>query len=131
MRIDQLQLDRLELDQPQLGQPQLGQLQLNFDFSELPGLDRHTVVIAYDTPSNRRRRKFARAALSYADRVQKSVYEAALTDAQLRVLARTLASLADPTADDIRVYPQCSRCAGLSIRLGKALPPSPQSLVVA
>lgn len=88
-------------------------------------------MIAYDTPSNRRRRKFARAALSYADRVQRSVYEAALTDAQLRVLTRTLGSIADLTADDIRLYPQCSRCAGLSVRLGKALPPTPQSLVVA
>lgn len=88
-------------------------------------------MIAYDTPSNKRRRKLARVALSYAERVQRSVYEAALTDAQLRVLTRTLGSVADLGADDIRLYPQCSRCAALSIRLGKAMPPALPVLVVA
>jgi CRISPR-associated protein Cas2 len=109
----------------------LDQLQLDFDFSNSPGLDRHTVVIAYDTPSNRRRRKLARVALSYADRVQRSVYEASLTDAQLRVLVRSLGSVADLGADDIRLFPQCTRCAALSLRLGKARPPAAPCLVVA
>ena len=107
------------------------QLQLNFDFPAAPGLDRHRVVIAYDTPCARRRRKFARTALSYATRVQQSVYEAELTEAQLRLLARTLGSISNAALDDIRLYPQCARCAALRQFLGKAMPIPRPMLVVA
>ena len=37
------------------------QFQLNFDLSQAAGLDRHRIVIAYDTPNNKRRRLFARS----------------------------------------------------------------------
>lgn len=94
------------------------QLDLPFDISASPGLERHRVVIAYDTPSDRRRRKLARCALSYAERVQQSVFEAMLTDAQVRVLTRSLLVLADQAEDDIRLYPQCQRCAGMRAVLG-------------
>jgi CRISPR-associated protein Cas2 len=92
--------------------------QLDFEFSNAPGLDRHRVIIAYDSPNNRRRRKLARCALSYGERVQQSVFEANLTDAQLRVLARTLESLTQPGEDDVRLYPQCVRCAALCHVIG-------------
>lgn len=93
-----------------------------FDFSQHALLERHRVVIAYDTPNDRRRRRFARIALAYAERVQKSVFEADLTDAQLRVLGKTLAQVAERGADDIRLYPQCCRCAALSLSLGRKAP---------
>jgi CRISPR-associated protein Cas2 len=93
-------------------------MQYAFDFSSHPTLERHRVVLAYDTPNDRRRRRFARIALSYAERVQKSVFEAELTDAQLRVLGKTLAQVADIGDDDIRLYPQCSRCAAASVAVG-------------
>ena len=107
------------------------QLELNFDLSQSPSLERHRIVIAYDTPSARRRRKLARTALSYATRVQQSVYEAELTEAQLRVLARTLGTICDAGLDDIRLYPQCARCAALRQFLGKATPIARPLLVVA
>lgn len=94
-------------------------MQYAFDFSEQPALDRHRIVIAYDTPDNRRRRRLSRVALAYAARVQKSVYECELTDAQLRVLCKTLALEIDAQEDDVRVYPQCLRCAALSTGLGR------------
>jgi CRISPR-associated protein Cas2 len=106
--------------------------QLQFDFDRALGRlpDRHRVVLAYDTPSARRRRKFARTALSYAERVQQSVYEADLTETQLKLLTRTLAGLASDE-DDIRLYPQCARCAAMRLWIGKARPPSELLLVVA
>ena len=94
-------------------------MQYAFDFSEQPSLERHRIVIAYDSPDNRRRRRLARVALAYAARVQKSVYECDLTDAQLRVLGKTLALEIDAEEDDVRLYPQCMRCAALSTGLGR------------
>ena len=94
-------------------------MQYAFDFSEQPSLERHRIVIAYDTPDNRRRRRLSRVALAYAARVQKSVYECDLTDAQLRVLCKPLALEIDTGKDDVRVYPQCRRCAALSTGLGR------------
>ena len=70
-------------------------------------------------------------ALSYADRVQQSVFEAYLTDIQLRILARTLTTISNPDEDDIRIYPQCARCASLRQLIGKAMPTLAPLLVVA
>ena len=109
---------------------QFDQLDLNFDISPFLSIDRHRIMIAYDTPCNRRRRKFAKTALSYATRVQKSVYEADLTDSQLRILAINFRLLCTGE-DDIRLYPQCSRCAALRQFLGKAAPIASPLLVVA
>ena len=107
------------------------QFELNFDISEHPGIDRHRIVIAYDTPDHSRRRKMAKMAVSYATRVQKSVYEAMLTDAQLRILAGGMARIADAEEDDIRLYPQCARCMELRKLIGKAMPPASPILIVA
>ena len=52
------------------------QFQLNFDLSQAAGLDRHRIVIAYDTPNNKRRRLFARTALSYARQANRGSIEA-------------------------------------------------------
>lgn len=94
-------------------------------------LDRHRIVIAYDTPSDRRRRKLARCAESYASRVQQSVFEANLDDTQLRLFVRVLASIVDAGEDDVRLYPQCVRCAAARQLIGRAKPATAPSLVVA
>lgn len=99
-------------------------LQLDFEFSSASGIDRHRIIIAYDTPDNRRRRRLARCARSYGDRVQQSVFEANLTDAQVRILSRTLASISVPGEDDIRLYPQCARCAALRQIIGAKVEPA-------
>lgn len=106
------------------------QLRLDLDLTPTAPIGRHRVILAYDTPSARRRRKFARTALSYATRVQQSVYEAELTDVQLRLLSRTLSHLSCDE-DDIRLYPQCTRCAAMRACIGKAIAPTGLLLVVA
>lgn len=105
--------------------------QLTFDFTSLITIDRHRIILAYDTPCNRRRRHFAKIALGYTQRIQKSVYEADLTDVQARIMTKALMRIADPVEDDIRIYPQCSRCAAMCSMLGKAMPIASPRLVVA
>lgn len=79
----------------------------------------HHVVIAYDTPDDRRRRKLAKAILRYAIRTQESLYEAELTESQVRSISRALAAVATDE-DDLRLFHQCSRCAAQQVFLGKA-----------
>jgi CRISPR-associated protein Cas2 len=62
-------------------------------------------IISYDTPSDRRRRKMARIIRDFAERVQKSVFEAHLRpEDRVRLLAK-LRDLVDPDEDDLRFYP--------------------------
>ncbi|MFO0827625.1 MAG: CRISPR-associated endonuclease Cas2 [Phycisphaerales bacterium] len=79
---------------------------------------RYVTVIAYDTPSNRRRRKLARLADDFGDRVQKSVFEAHLTDEQRQRLVAALHRLVHPSEDAVFVMAACPRCALTIVRLG-------------
>jgi CRISPR-associated protein Cas2 len=61
-------------------------------------------VIAYDCPSNKRRRKLAKVLEGYGERLQWSVFECRLQPHQLRRLRQLLACIA--TADDsVRIWP--------------------------
>ena len=60
-------------------------------------------VIAYDSPSNKRRRKLAKLLEGYGERLQMSVFECRLQPHQLARLRQMLARIA--TADDsVRVW---------------------------
>ncbi len=107
------------------------QSQIVIDFEKHYLRESHRVVIAYDTPSDRRRRRFVKALNSYATRVQKSVFEAALTDVEARILTKSLRCRAHPTEDDIRIYHQCARCASMQQLLGCASRLEPPMLIVA
>ncbi len=80
----------------------------------------HRVMIAYDTPSNRRRRKLARAITAYAPRIQQSVYQGDLTAIELRLLLKTIECLAQAEEDRLVVTPLCSRCAAGQTWVGPA-----------
>jgi CRISPR-associated protein Cas2 len=60
-------------------------------------------VIVYDIPSNRRRRKIAALLEERAARVQESVFEARLSQAQLTRLRRRLDAVLVP-GDSLRIY---------------------------
>jgi CRISPR-associated protein Cas2 len=69
------------------------------------------VVIAYDTPSDERRAKFARMLKNYAaQRVQKSVFEAHLAEDELQGLIRRLEPFIAEKEDSVRVYRLCAAC---------------------
>lgn len=61
--------------------------------------------VATDTVAGRRRlRKVAQLCVAHGQRVQKSVFECSLTDAQLEDLLFRLLSVIDDSQDSLRVY---------------------------
>jgi CRISPR-associated protein Cas2 len=66
-------------------------------------------VITYDVRTcdvngPRRLRQVAKVCEAKGRRVQKSVFECRLTDAQLEALLKKLRGIMDPSADSLRVY---------------------------
>jgi len=78
------------------------------------------VVVCYDTPSNRRRRRLVRLAADMTDRVQKSVFEGRLTEQQRHILWARLASAVVSEQDSLRLYSLCERCRQQSHAIGIA-----------
>jgi CRISPR-associated protein Cas2 len=67
------------------------------------------VLVTYDvsteTSAGRRRlRQVAKACEGYGQRVQKSVFECALTEVQFERLVQRLVGLIEPAEDSLRVY---------------------------
>ena len=61
-------------------------------------------VATEDAAGRRRLRRVAQACEAYGQRVQKSVFECLLNDADLEVLTARLQAEMDETADSIRIY---------------------------
>ncbi|TGH26265.1 MAG: CRISPR-associated endonuclease Cas2, partial [Aphanocapsa feldmannii 277cI] len=80
-------------------------------------------VIAYDTPSNRRRRKLAELLLGYGQRVQWSVFECRLRRSELQRLSSRLQRLIHEQEDSLRLWPIPDRSCAQVIRLGRSEPP--------
>ncbi len=70
-------------------------------------------VICYDIADNRRRNRIANALLGYGERVQESVFECHLDNAQLRRLQAILLPLVDANEDRLRYYPLCGKDTAL------------------
>lgn len=79
-------------------------------------------VIAYDTPSHRRRRKFAQLLEGYGMRVQWSVFECELRLEQLQRLRQRLERLIVVEEDSVRCWPVPERSCQQVIHLGRAVP---------
>ena len=61
-------------------------------------------IIAYDTPSDKRRRKMAKRIEGYGTRVQKSVFETHLSRIKMDELMDKLKEIIDEEKDNLRVY---------------------------
>ena len=57
-----------------------------------------------DTSGLKRMRKVAKACLDHGQRVQNSVFECELTEAQLCILKETIRNIIDATTDSVRFY---------------------------
>ena len=80
------------------------------------------VVVSYDITDDVIRRKVGKVCEAFGQRVQRSVFECALTNEQLQQLANRLevarkAGDICPT-DSIRLYTLCANCATLVTVLG-------------
>jgi CRISPR-associated protein Cas2 len=67
------------------------------------------ILVAYDvrtmTPAGERRlRRIAQICLGFGQRVQKSVFECSLTEAQAEALEDRLLRCIDPAEDSLRIY---------------------------
>ena len=62
------------------------------------------VVIAYDSPSDQRRNKLAKALKAYGERRQYSLFEARLSREQWQRLQGKLAKIVDEAEDTLAVY---------------------------
>lgn len=62
------------------------------------------LLIAYDTPSDKRRRKIDMTLSEYGVRVNYSVFEVEVTQTVFPKLKAALEKYTDPKADNIRVY---------------------------
>jgi CRISPR-associated protein Cas2 len=78
-------------------------------------------VIAYDSPSNRWRRKLAKLLEGYGVRVQWSVFECELRPDQLQRLQRALERLIVATEDSVRLWPLPERSRSKGIQLGRTV----------
>jgi CRISPR-associated protein Cas2 len=78
-------------------------------------------VIAYDSPSNKRRRKLAMLLEGHGVRVQWSVFECRLRPEEFRLLNQRLGRLIQHDADSVRFWPlPATSCARIG-HLGKAV----------
>lgn len=62
------------------------------------------ILIIYDIVDNKKRNAFAKKMNGYGFRVQKSAFEAFITDNLYRQLLKEIPSMIDITCDTIRVY---------------------------
>jgi CRISPR-associated protein Cas2 len=72
--------------------------------------ERQFYILAYDVVEDRRRTKLARVLESLGERVQESVFEAYLTQAELDKLLKKVKKLLKADEDSLRVYLLCSAC---------------------
>jgi CRISPR-associated protein Cas2 len=68
-------------------------------------------LIAYDIRHPRRLRRVAKIMENYGMRVQKSIFEAALSATDLQALQLDLAQVLELEEDGVKFFPLCERCS--------------------
>lgn len=67
-------------------------------------------IIAYDSPSSRRRRKFLNILKDFLTHVQESVFEGHLEPPLFKVLFEKITGLASSKEDSLRIYQMPKSC---------------------
>lgn len=78
------------------------------------------LVIAYDTPSDKRRRRMFRALQAYGERKQLSLFEARMTRTQWAELRGKLETIVEVSEDTLAAYPLSPEAVGRVWRVGHA-----------
>lgn len=69
------------------------------------------IVVAYDVSSNRRRKKVAKVLGDYGDRVNLSVFECEIKEAEtLKGMKEDVKAIIKPKKDHVRYYTLCEEC---------------------
>ncbi|HQI83420.1 MAG TPA: CRISPR-associated endonuclease Cas2 [Anaerolineae bacterium] len=78
------------------------------------------VVVSYDIPQDKRRRKVMKTLEGFGTRVQYSVFECRLKPQDLNKLYARLKALIVEKEDDVRFYLLCEQCVPRIGTLGRA-----------
>jgi CRISPR-associated protein Cas2 len=92
--------------------------------------DKTFYVVAYDTPSDRRRAKIHKTLSGFGQWTQFSLFECFLTDKQYLQLRQRLDKHLKPEEDSLRFYPLCAACTGKVETVGGQQPGDPAAIIV-
>ncbi len=92
--------------------------------------ERSFYVLAYDLSDDRRRAKIARLMESLGERVQGSVFEAWLNEAELNRLIAKARKIMNEREDSLRVYRLCGACRAKVRVVGEGRPLPPPDVVI-
>ena len=76
------------------------------------------LIIAYDTPSDKRRNKIVKVLKRFGERRQYSLFEARVNRDQLATLKRDLAKHADEAEDTLAIYFLTPESLARTVRIG-------------
>lgn len=84
--------------------------------------DRTLYVVAYDIPSDRRRRKVHKTLCGFGQWTQYSLFECYLTKKERLTLGGRLDRILEPEEDSVRFYPLCAACVDRVETVGSEAP---------
>lgn len=86
-------------------------------------------IVAYDIPSDKRRRKVHKVLSGFGQWTQYSLFELFLSDKELVLLQNKLEKLLNEEKDSVRFYPLCSACIKQVETVGSPLPQEPKAFI--
>ena len=83
-------------------------------------------IVAYDIPTDRRRKKVHKVLSGFGQWTQYSLFELFLDDKELVLLQNKLEKFISPKQDSIRFYPLCAACLKHVETVGSEPPKEPK-----
>lgn len=87
-------------------------------------------IVAYDIPSDRRRKKIHKVLSGFGQWTQYSLFELFVSDKELVLLQNKLEKLLNPKQDSVRFYPLCATCLKRVETVGSEPPKEPMVFIV-
>lgn len=79
------------------------------------------MIVAYDIADPRRLNKVAKVIKDYGIRVQKSIFEVAVNNNLFLEMKSRIEDIIEPTADGVKYFPLCEKCAGTVEIIGQGI----------
>ena len=79
------------------------------------------MIVAYDIADPRRLNKVAKVIKDYGIRVQKSIFEVAVNNNLFLEMKSRIEDIIEPTADGVKYFPLCEKCAGTVEIIGQEI----------
>lgn len=93
--------------------------------------ERSFFLLTYDIADPKRLAKVAKAMEAVGERVQDSVFEAYLNEAELEKLLKKIKKTINETEDSLRIYSLCAACRGKVRCIGQGqVTPPPSAMFV-